>query len=665
MTKNFSIRLLVSNVYLNRFLCYRSTILCFIVILSYKSSFSKSGDSIPSCNPLYSIELHQFKHTSAEEIDISHYTQIYDDTFSNHSSFNTAIQQKFTPLSQFKISKYHKDIFRISQWLQFQLCNNGQDTIHGFYFCGRHNRLRLISMNRIESVQYGGWIYYFPDKPALFPTYYLPFSIAPHSSQRFVVQLENYGIVPSRIVSKITLRTGNPNLYNITNTYYYTWLVISCLVCGGILVLGLFNLLQFISNRRKEYFYYGCYAFMIFFSIERACEWQFELRMISQLIPNYFSNTATVFNVLSGIFYLLFTRHFLDIHTNNSFINKVIQVSICLLSIGVCILILGILTEYSSPLTLMLAGFLSMTPILLTTFVAVLIWLYKRQDPLSGYLLLGYLFLFMGAGTNIYINNFGRHLISNEMPPIIFLELGVILELVLFALGLGYKVRLIEKQKQASELMNLQQKLEHELQINNVRFAISRDLHDDIGSTLSSINILSRTAQRPMQDGNDEKKQAALEKISERSQRLLSSMNDIIWNINPGNDTADELLSRIREYATAVLEAKSIEYSFIFNVTESMKLPMQLKSNFYLVCKEAVNNLIKYSGCTKAIISLSIDDTIVTLGIEDNGQGFDIDSLKHKGGLLNMQHRANEMKGDLHIQSEIGKGTKVSLVVRY
>ncbi|MBK8846005.1 MAG: hypothetical protein IPO27_05280 [Bacteroidetes bacterium] len=197
-----------------------------------------------------------------------------------------------------------------------------------------------------------------------------------------------------------------------------------------------------------------------------------------------------------------------------------------------------------------------------------------------------------------------------------------------------------------------------------IRNKLSRDLHDDIGSTLSSINILSRTAQNNLQQTDNEKTNNTLEKINERSQRLLTNMNDIIWNIKPTNDTMEEVLSRMREYATSLLEAKKINFEMDFPAEKiNYKLTLETKSNLYLIFKEAVNNLAKYSGATQAKLSLTFDNAHIHMKIEDNGAGFNINELRHRGGLTNMQHRAEEMKGKLKIESVIGQGTVVELVL--
>jgi signal transduction histidine kinase len=207
-------------------------------------------------------------------------------------------------------------------------------------------------------------------------------------------------------------------------------------------------------------------------------------------------------------------------------------------------------------------------------------------------------------------------------------------------------------------------KLKRTIEMERMRSRLSRDLHDDIGSTLSSINILSRTAQTNLTQTQDEKTRASLQKINERSQRLLDNMSDIIWNINPGNDTIEEVMSRMREYATTLLEAKNIDYTFNFpKEIMACKLTMEVKNNMYLIFKEAVNNLSKYSGCTHANLWLTFDETNIHLTIEDNGIGFNEQEIKHRGGLVNMQQRAAEIKGTIQINTATGCGTHIELTM--
>ena len=214
-------------------------------------------------------------------------------------------------------------------------------------------------------------------------------------------------------------------------------------------------------------------------------------------------------------------------------------------------------------------------------------------------------------------------------------------------------------------LLFYQIRLKRKIEMERMRNRLSRDLHDDIGSTLSSINILSRVAQNTLEKDEKGKALESLEKINERTQRLLLNMSDLVWKMNPGNDSLEEVLSRMREYATALMEAKDIDYELQFpKNTHRITLKMEVKNNLYLIFKEAVNNLAKYSDCQKATLLLVLDNDRLRLEISDNGKGFMEESLSHKGGLINMKMRAEEMKAMLKITSESGKGTEVVLEMK-
>jgi signal transduction histidine kinase/ligand-binding sensor domain-containing protein len=204
--------------------------------------------------------------------------------------------------------------------------------------------------------------------------------------------------------------------------------------------------------------------------------------------------------------------------------------------------------------------------------------------------------------------------------------------------------------------------------LEQVRNRISRDLHDDIGSTLSSINILSQMAGKNALENSADKTTDIMEKINERSQRLLDNMSDIVWSIKPENDSLEELLTRMRQYATDILESKGIDYTIDFPKEKlEYKFSLEVKNNLYLIFKEAVNNLCKYAQCQHAYLSLSINHKIMTVLIRDDGIGFstDIPAIGNGGnGLKNMRQRAAEIKAQLLIESTPGEGTSVSLLYR-
>ena len=205
------------------------------------------------------------------------------------------------------------------------------------------------------------------------------------------------------------------------------------------------------------------------------------------------------------------------------------------------------------------------------------------------------------------------------------------------------------------------------MQLEQLRTRLSRDLHDDIGSTLSSINILSAVAKRKAEAGDEAGAAASLTGISERTQRLMRNMSDIVWSVDPEQDTMEDLLARMREFGAAVLEAKGISYRFNGNGVLHTTLPPLVKSNLYLIFKEAVNNAAKHAQATEVVASFAHDNNRLRMTIIDNGKGLDADGSASGtmggNGLRNMRARAAEMKADLRFSGSPEQGTTIDLVV--
>ncbi|HEY0042280.1 MAG TPA: ATP-binding protein, partial [Flavisolibacter sp.] len=201
------------------------------------------------------------------------------------------------------------------------------------------------------------------------------------------------------------------------------------------------------------------------------------------------------------------------------------------------------------------------------------------------------------------------------------------------------------------------------LAVEKIRTRVARDLHDDMGSTLSTINILSAMAKSKM--STDPVKTATyIGKISDNSQRMMEAMDDIVWSIKPSNDSMQRVTARMREFATSVLEAKDIALHFeVAEEVFDVKLNMEARRDFFLIFKEALNNAAKYSKATEVWVNVSLQNKQLSVIIKDNGQGFDVAKADNGNGLGNMHKRADGVHGKLRIRSEEGKGTEVKLTV--
>jgi two-component system, NarL family, sensor histidine kinase UhpB len=209
----------------------------------------------------------------------------------------------------------------------------------------------------------------------------------------------------------------------------------------------------------------------------------------------------------------------------------------------------------------------------------------------------------------------------------------------------------------------LKKKLEAQAGLLTMRNNISQDLHDDIGASLSNINILNELARRNI--NRPAKSEEYISKASEDIQRISESLSDIVWNINPRYDDPENLFVRMKRYAADMLDGKNIKGEFDFPLSEShLTLSMTQRRDLYLIFKEAVNNLVKYSGAKNAAIKVTAEDHKIELIVKDDGKGFDKSKAGTGNGLHNMEQRAKASGAKISITSNTEMGTTVKLEMK-
>ena len=209
----------------------------------------------------------------------------------------------------------------------------------------------------------------------------------------------------------------------------------------------------------------------------------------------------------------------------------------------------------------------------------------------------------------------------------------------------------------------LSKKLQQQKDMLKVRNNIAKNLHDEIGSALTSIKILSEVSQNHI-SRDQQKASSMLGMITEQSSRMQQGMSDIVWAIAPENDKLENMVVRIREFIARTLEPKNIHT--VLTVDEALltkSLGMEQRRDFFLIIKEAINNAAKYSGASQVKINLSADKTNILLLIEDNGVGFDTKKISFTNGLRNMRARTEALNGVFTIQSSPGTGVKLEVSI--
>ncbi|HEX3168666.1 MAG TPA: ATP-binding protein, partial [Chitinophagaceae bacterium] len=198
--------------------------------------------------------------------------------------------------------------------------------------------------------------------------------------------------------------------------------------------------------------------------------------------------------------------------------------------------------------------------------------------------------------------------------------------------------------------------------LEKIRNRIATDLHDDMGSTLSSIRIFSDVAKKQIEEKPETVQ--LLDRISNNATSLSENMQDIIWTIRSDNDTLEDLVSRMREFGLRVCDAKNIRFNIIVSQSfKASRLTLEQRRNLYLIFKESLNNAVKYAEASQIDLHLNLKSRFLKMEISDNGKGFDIDKIKKGNGLNNLEKRAKEIGGQIDIKSEPGKGTCINLMI--
>jgi signal transduction histidine kinase len=200
--------------------------------------------------------------------------------------------------------------------------------------------------------------------------------------------------------------------------------------------------------------------------------------------------------------------------------------------------------------------------------------------------------------------------------------------------------------------------LERRHALERERMRIASDLHDDVGSNLGSIALLSRDVERRAPGDGDFSEDLA--EITRLAQETSESMRDIVWFVNPDEDTVEKMLLRMKDVASNLLGG----IRFVFEASElavDTRLSPQFKRQFFLIYKEALHNVRKHARAANVVIRLAGSRGRLQLEIEDDGMGFDPTNSARGHGLSSMRRRAEERRWHLELVSSPGGGTRIRL----
>lgn len=439
--------------------------------------------------------------------------------------------------------------------------------------------------------------------------------------------------------------------------------IFTYIFCGLLLMMIFFSLANYFQVSNPEFLYYSGYAFFLGLMLFLKALLDLRTTRFSFFMEGYLDFLMQGAGI---VFYMAFMKKFLETKIKYRFLYHLYNGGIVMLILS---LLLYSYAYYFNDNFSLQNRIENLTKLLLLLMVAVFL-LYsfrRRQDRLLWYLFWGNFCLFifsLMSQFSILFTSLLQNISGVLGSGIFYYEIGILLELLFFLQALSYKNRrqLIEETKEKERLIAANKVMEYEKELavlkaqQEERERISVDMHDELGSGMTVIRLMSEIAKNKMKDHAP----AEIEKISDSANEVLNKMNAIIWSMNSSNDTLDNLIYYIRTYALEYFENTPIQCEVnIPNEIGQQEVTGNKRRSAFLSVKEALNNVLKHSNASKVTIDITITQNL-RIQIQDNGKGIDPTRLRQFGnGLKNMAKRMESIGGTFKIEKN--NGTLVTL----
>ena len=444
--------------------------------------------------------------------------------------------------------------------------------------------------------------------------------------------------------------------FNLIQYSYHTETKIFGYIISGILLMMIvFMSVNFIISKKKEFLHNAFYSICMFILIILNTSVTRYSVLWADLYYSYFD----FFLLLIGtIFYISFTRIFLNTRVKYLFLEKVLKYSERFIFFS--LMTYTILHFFTNlyPVQSMLENMIKFLILGIGVFFVVLAL--RQRNRLLNYLAAGNAALVVFSAISLGIIWSNIRTFSIFTSSAFYYYLGIVIELSFFLLGLTYKNRneLIERTKEQEAMKLAAEKKDFETQIammkvqQEERNRISADMHDDLGAGMTTIRLYSELAKKKLGDNPVPE----IDKISSSSNELLNKMNAIIWSMSSSNDSLGNLTSYIRSYALEYFENTGIDCRIsIPENLPNIEVSGEIRRNVFLVVKEALNNILKHSEANRVDITLERVPDGLTLLIQDNGVGINFKEINQfSNGLKNMQKRMESVQIEFSIQNHNG-----------
>ncbi|MBS1659983.1 MAG: hypothetical protein JST68_02915 [Bacteroidetes bacterium] len=444
--------------------------------------------------------------------------------------------------------------------------------------------------------------------------------------------------------------------------------VITNLFAGIMLMMIFYALSEYVQSRKPEFLYYVGYSVCISILLFLKSTLHQAATSFNYFFESFLDNI--IFSV-GYICYMIFHRKFLE--TDKYY--KPIDRSLFWGSIAITALMgLYIITYFLCPDFQIANNIENATKILLLIIsVVFIIQGLRYHNRLMNYIVMGNISLCALSIVSQIMISANFHLVNGTSVlnlALFYYQGGITIELLFFLFALTYKNKMeIVASMQKEERHKLEtQRREMEKQVavlaakQDERNRISADMHDDLGSGVTAIRLMSEIVKSKMKDHT----LPEIDKISNSANDLLLKMNAIIWTMASSNDTVENLVAYIRSYAVEYFENTTIDCYFSMPATiPSREISGERRRNIFLCVKEALNNVLKHSQSNVVRINVTINTHLV-IQIQDDGVGINMERLRKFGnGLNNMKKRMASIDGEFNIENSGGTLTTLLVPLHY
>jgi signal transduction histidine kinase len=548
-------------------------------------------------------------------------------------------------------------------YLNFCLENSADTAIQVYFYPG-------IYFSKIDLFLYNNASGRAEPLPAVLPPFadsigYRTLNLAPHTRKLYYARLRfvktDINGMDIRIVRDYYLNVFSRNFkLSATNNkmYYY-------IITGILLMMIFYSMAVFILNGSFEFMYYACFAFfmgLLFF-----------LKAYYYKTPdwlNYHFESYWDFVILGlgFFFYFIFLSRFLETKKNFPFLHKLFFIGAVIILISLALF--SYFNFFSDRFVIQnLVESITKYQWFATTVIFI-VYAIVHNNKMLNYLAAGHFFLLVGSVLSMGLIQSPNKLnipVSIWRDALFCFQAGVTVELVFFLMALAFKNRhdIIERTRERERLRLDNERKEFEKQLAVVeakqeeRNRISTDMHDELGSGVTAIRLMSEIVKTKMK-GNA---LPEIDKISSNANDLLSKMNTIIWTMSSSNDRLDNTIAYTRSYAFEFLENTNINCHFeSAEYIPPTEISGEKRRNIFLCVKESLNNIAKHSKAEDVWIRVTIVPGSLEIEIHDNGVGINLQKLREFGnGLNNMKKRIESIDGSYTILNKQGTTTVITV----